>query len=255
MKRVSKKSSDAQRRQMKRLFLWTAIMALVCAFIGIAVLVRFFAPRDRDSCVFEVPSFIGAEEDKIEVSRKIDIRREWVYSREAERGIVISQTPYAHARRKLRGGERCDVTIYISLGEKTEKIPDLYGTDYLSAAAALRSIGARVRSVSIYSDGEDGIVIGTSPEASQSIREGETVTLFVVRKKVDEPICVPDFCGMEASRAAELALSLGMFVLNDDFCGRVSEQSIPAGARVRQGSYISFKTEEIRDRQWPPVVE
>lgn len=255
MKMVSKKSRDVQRRQMKRLFLWAVIMALVCASIGISVLVWFFVPRDRDSYVVNVPSFIGIEEDKIVDSRKIDIKREWVYSCEAERGIVISQAPYAHAKRKLRDGERCRVTIYVSLGEKTEKIPDLCGTDYLSAAAALRSIGARVRSVSVYSDGEDGIVIGTSPDASQSIREGETVTLFVIRKRVDEPICVPDFCGMEASRAARLALSIGLHVSNDDFCGRVSQQSIPAGAKVKQGSYISFKTEAIRDRKWPPVIE
>ncbi len=254
MKEVKKeKSKDIG---IRRLGFAAVASVLFCALLGFGVLYYYFAPRDNGMIVFEVPRLVGLDESRIGEVEGLEISREWIYSDEIERGKVISQNPHANARRKIAPGGRCPVTLYISLGERTENIPELSGIDSLSAAAALRSIGARVRTVAIYGDGEDGTVIGTSPEVGSEIREGDTVTMYVSRKRVNDPVAVPDFCGMEFSEAVKLALSLGLFVRDCEGSGLVVSQSIPEGARVMADSYISFETDGGScEREWPPVIE
>ena len=255
MKKHGKNNEYIEKKQIKKLFIWALIAAMACMLTGMSALAYLFVPRDGDAIIITVPSFVGVSEENIGLHSGLEIKREWVYSDDVQRGVVVSQEPYAYARRKQRAGEACEVTVYISLGERSEEIPDLSGVEYLSAAAALRSIGARVRSVSVYGDGDDGTVIGTSPSFGEKICDGQTVTVFVNRRRVDEPVSIPDFCGMDASDAVRLALSLGLFVSDGELDGEIVAQSIPARSKVKKGSYISFKTEAVREREWPPVFE
>ena len=254
MKRVNKEEN--KNIGLKRLGIAALLSVIFCGLLGVGVLYYYFAPKSNGLIVFEVPRFVGLDESEIGIVEDVEIKREWIYSDEAVRGVVISQTPHASARRKIAKGEKCPVTIYISLGERTEKIPELRGIDSLSAAAALRSIGAKVRTVAIYGDGEDGTVIGTSPASNSEIHEGDTVTLYVSRQRVSEPVTVPNFCGKNFDEAVKLALSLGLFIGECEGEGKVISQSIPEGARVLADSYIRFETDGIvREREWPPVVQ
>lgn len=254
MKRVKKeKKRDIG---LKRLGVAAVLSVVFCGLLGFGVLYYYFAPRDNGLVVLEVPRLVGLDESRIGAVEGLEISREWIYSDEIERGKVISQTPHANARRKISPGARCPVTLYISLGERTGTVPELCGIDSLSAAAALRSIGARVRTIAIYGEGEDGLVIGTSPCAKSEIREGDTVTVFVSRRRVKSAVTVPDFCGMEYGEAVRLALSLGLFVSGDEADGIVVSQSISGGAKVLADSYISFETDGgAREREWPPIIE
>lgn len=248
---------NAEGKRTKRLFLWMIITGLVCVLLFCGVFLYFFMPRDNDTFIFTVPTYVGLNERSIKSGSGAEIEREWIYSSDVERGVVISQTPYANARRKIKNGELCKVTIYVSLGEKTERLPDLSGVDELSAAAALRSIGARVRCVPIYGEDGNGCVLYTNPTVGQEIKEGDSVTVFVSRKRPNMPIKVPDFCGLELAEAYRRALSLGLCIADEDVVfldARVVEQSIPAGAKVKVGSYISFRVEfdDGTAREWPP---
>ncbi len=256
MKAQKTKEDIREKRKTKRLFFIMIISGLLCAALGVGVLVYFFVPRDNDTYILTIPAFIGLNENTIGSHSGVVIEREWIYSSEIARGRVISQTPYAGARRKVRRGADCTVKVYISLGEQSESLPDLCGVELMSAASAIRALGARVRSVAVYGDGEDGKVLSVSPLTGTRIKAGDTVTLFVSRKKTDSPIIVPDFCGMELAEAYRLALSKGLYIAEGDtiFLGaRVTEQSIPSGAYVKKGSYISFRTEEEK-RDLPPIV-
>ena len=257
MKRVKKEKKEKKGdRGLKRLGIAALLSVVFCGLLGFGVLYYYFAPRDSGLVVFEVPRLVGLDESGIGEVEGLEISREWIYSDDVERGTVISQTPHANARRKIAPGARCPITLYISLGERTGTVPELCGIDSLSAAAALRSIGARVRTVAIYGEGEDGLVIGTSPSAKSEIREGDTVTVFVSRRRVRPAVEVPNFCGMEYSEAVRLALSLGLFVSGDEDEGTVVSQSIPQGARVVADSYISFDVDgDLREREWPPIIE
>ena len=238
-----------------RLGIAALVSVILCGFLGFGVLFYYFAPRDGGLVTLEVPRLVGLTESEIGKIDGLEINREWIYSDEVVRGVVISQIPHANARRKVAKGDPASVTIYISLGERTEVIPDLVGVDFLSAAAALRSIGARVRTVAVYGDGEDGVVTGTSPKSGCEIRENETVTLFVSRKRIKEPITVPNFCGMAKDAAVSMALSIGLCLGECTGEGRVSSQSISAGIRVVAESYISFECDGGGAIIWPPHIE
>ncbi len=261
MKIKKTRSEKEEKRYTRRLFLWAVIAGLVCAGLLVATLVYFFVPRDSDTYILDIPTFVGKAEGEIGRYSGIEIEKEWVYSTDVPKGRVISQTPYGGARRKLKSGDSYDVKIFISLGEKTERIPDLSGVGANSAAAALRGLHARVRSVAIYGDGEDGRVLYTSPRANSEIRAGDTVTMFISRQRVDKPVRVPDFCGLELAEAYRMALMSGLYIAESDtvlFDSIVQRQSIPAGSIVKRGSYISFISDEAteeNEREWPPIAE
>lgn len=239
----------------KNLFFFALLSLLVPIVLGTGTLAFYFAPRDWDIEVIEIPRYVGMHEDFLRDGDRVQLKREWVYSSNAEKGRVISQTPSAGSKRKIKVGEMREVTVYIGLGEKLQKIPALEGVDELSAARALREIGAKVRSVAIYGGDDNGRVIGTSPTVGQKIKSGDTVTLYVARKRVSETVVVPNFVGMQVSSAARLALSIGLLLQSDgDADGKIIMQSIPSGSRVPSGSYISFKFDGGL-REWPPVIE
>ncbi len=256
MKKHKKSTETNPKQSLKRLFLLTALSGMLCAVVAVSTFVFFFIPRDRNTYILTVPKLVGLDGGNIASYPDIEIMREWIYSSDAEKGTVISQTPYAGARKKLKSGEKYTVTVFISLGERTANIPDLRGVGEMSAAAALRSIGARVKIMPIYGDGADGAVLYSSPGAETEIKEGDTVTIFVSRHRTDEPVAVPDMCGMTLSEAYRYALSIGLLISEDDsnkLEGIVTAQSIAAGAKVKKGSYISFKT-ETEEREWPPIL-
>ena len=238
-----------------RLGIAALLSVIFCGFLGFGVLYYYFAPRDNGFVTLEVPRFVGILESDIGKIDGVEINREWIYSDEVARGVVVSQMPHANARRKVAEGESFPVTIYISLGERTEVIPDLIGVDLLSAAAALRSIGVRVKTIAVYGDGEDGTVMGTSPKIGCEIRENETVTLFVSRKRIKEPITVPNFCGMDKDAAVSKALSMGLRISECHGDGQVISQSLSAGVRVVAESYISFECDGGGAIIWPPHIE
>lgn len=255
------KTEKEEKRLTRTLFLWAIALGLLCAGLLIGVLVYFFVPRDNDTYILTIPSLVGKNEGEVKSYSGLEITREWIYSSSAPKGRIISQMPYGGARRKIRTGEKYEVKIFVSLGDKTEKIPELSGVGVNSAAAALRSIHAKVRSVAVYDGGEDGVVLYTSPAANSEIKAGDTVTIFVSRARVEGSVKVPDFCGMELSEAYRMALSIGLFVEGDestDLNDIVTRQSIPEGSLVRRGSYISFASgeeKEEKEREWPPVME
>ena len=261
MKARKSRTEKEEKRLTRRLFLWMIISGLVCAGLLIGVLVYFFVPRDNDTYILTIPSLVGKNEGEVKSYSGLEITREWIYSSSTPKGRIISQMPYGGARRKIRSGEKYEVTIFVSLGDKTERIPDLSGVGVNSAAAALRAIHANIRSVPIYGGGEDGVVLYTSPSANSEIMAGDTVTMFVARQRVEGSIRVPDFIGMGLSEAYRVALSMGLFVDGDEssvLSDIVTRQSIPDGSMVRRGSYISFATSEAieeKEREWPPVAE
>ncbi|MBR3879192.1 MAG: PASTA domain-containing protein, partial [Clostridia bacterium] len=214
----------------------------------------------NDTYILTIPSFVGKNEADVKSHTDLEITREWIYSSSTPKGRIISQTPYGGARRKVKTGSRYEVKIYVSLGDRTERIPDLSGVSVNSAAAALRALRVNVRSVAIYDGGEDGKVIYTSPPHDSEVKAGDTVTVFVSRQRPNGSVSVPDFCGLELSEAYRIALASGLYVSDSDMTdlGKIIiKQSIPAGSIVLRGSYISFITEakDPIEREWPPIAE
>ena len=261
MKPKQNKTEKEEKRLTRRLFLWALALGLLSVGLLFGTLFYFFVPRDNDTYILTVPSLVGKNESELRGYTDIEIVREWMYSSTAPKGRIISQTPYGGARRKVRVGEKYELKIFVSLGDETMLIPDLSGVGAMSAAAALRTIHAQVRSVAIYDSGEDGRVLYTSPPSGSEIKAGDTVTIFVARERPTGSVTVPDFSGRTLAEACRIALAQGLYITeNENACleATVKGQSIPADTKVRRGSYISFITdesEEIKEREWPPRVE
>lgn len=196
--------------------------------------------------LIEIPSFRGAKYSEISAPDRIELERELVFSDDTPEGEIISQFPYAGAKRKLAEGEKYTVKLTVSMGKERQTLPNLKNFKYTEAAAVLRSIGAEIRIVSVYDDEtERDIVLRTSPLAGNRVERGEQVTLFVSRNHIHSSVRVGDFVGLPLDEAAAEILAQGLTLdkigqdYSDEFAaGEVISQSIAPNSYVLHGTKI-----------------
>lgn len=248
------KSTD---KNIKRLAVFAYISVAVFILTAIFVFAYFFINFDGERSTIEIPSFVGQKYTEILPSDRIKIESELVFSDTVSEGEVISQFPNAGAKRKLAQGEKYTVKLMVSMGKETRTIPNLINTKYIEAAAALRSLGADIRIVSIYDDThENDVVINTSPRVGEKIEPGAKVTLFVSRNRLHGSICVKDFSGIRQENACAEIIAEGLFVGEIDAQysdevpeGFVTDQSLIPGSYVRYGSRIDLTVSAGKERE------
>lgn len=229
-----------------------AVIAIVSVTATILIFVGFFCylfvDLGPEREVIEIPDFVGKRFENIGRFDKIKIESEPIFSDDVPEGKVISQFPHGGAKRKLAEGETYTVKLTVSLGKETQTIPDLQNYNYSDAAAALRSIGAKIKIVSIYDDecGQD-VVIKTRPGSGEQIERGQTVTLFVSRDRIPNSVCVKNFVGMAMNDAISEILARGLTLgeitedhFEDHTVGSVAWQSIVPNSYVLHGTKIDI---------------
>lgn len=224
----------------------SSVIATVLIFVG--VFCYLFVDLEASREVIEIPDLVGKRFDNIGKFDKIKIESEPIFSSEVPEGEIVSQFPAAGAKRKLADGEKYTVKLTVSLGKELQTIPKLQDFKYSDAAAALRSIGARIKIVSIYDDKrERDVVLRTLPEAGERIERGQTVTLFVSRNHIHGSVCVKDLTGMAQSDAITDILAQGLTlgeIVNGNSeeyaLGTVISQSISPGHYVLHGTKIDI---------------
>lgn len=246
-------------KTLKKLTIFAILSVAVFILTVICVFAYFFVNFDGEREIIEIPSFAGQKFSEISPFDKIKIESELIFSDDIPEGEIISQFPYAGARRKLAEGEKYTVRLTVSMGKETQRIPKLENFKYNEAAAALRSIGAKIRIVSVYDDeAERDIVLRTLPCAGESIERGQQVTLFVSRNHIHGSVCVKNFVGLPLEVASTEILAQGLNLgeiregYSDGFAeGEVILQSIAQGSYVLHGSRIDItvsagqKTEDL----------
>lgn len=251
--------SKTDGKTIKRLAIFAVLSVVFFILTVICVFAYFFGIFESKRDVIEIPSFVGKQSFEIRSFERIELERELVFSDEIPEGEIISQFPYAGARRKLADGEKYTVKLTVSMGKETQSVPNLENYKYNEAAAALRSIGAKIRIVSIYDDKkEPDIILRSSPASGARIERGDTVTLFVARNHIRGSVCVKNFVGLPFDVAcAELltqGLTLGELIeqSSDEFAsGEIIFQSIAPESYVLYGSKIDItvstgpKTEDL----------
>ena len=249
----------SNKSSIRRLAVVALISLAVAALSAIGVFLYFFADTDKKPETIVIPDLVGQKFDMIGSIDGLKIDCEPVFSDDVPEGEVISQFPYGGARRKVAEGETCTVRVSVSLGKELQSIPDLRGFRYLDAASALRSLGARIRVVSIYDDSvECDLVLRTSPETGDKIEKGALVTLFVSRKHLHTPVQVKNYVGEPSDSALASILADGLVIgeifyeVSDQYAANsVIGQSIMEGSLVPYGSHIDItlnaasKQEEI----------
>lgn len=164
------------------------------------------------------------------------------YSDTVERGTVISTDPEAGARIRTRGS----VTLTVSDGPRTVKVPDLEGRPLNEARALLKKEGLEPGMVTReFSESvARGSVIGTRPEAGTERRAGSAVALVVSKGRA---VDVPDVTGKDLDRAKSALEEAGLKVriaseqVNSEFDkGQVAQQTPAGGSRAAEGDTVTL---------------
>lgn len=158
----------------------------------------------------------------------LDVKRvEHAYSDTVKRGSVISTDPGVGER--IRDNDA--VTLTVSDGPKTVKVPDLSGVALAKARAQLKDAGLAAGMVTreFSEDVPRGSVISTDPDTGTSRHAGSAIALVVSK---GSPVEVPDVTGssVEDARAeledAGLKVKIATQQVNSEFDkGQVAEQS------------------------------
>ena len=210
----------------------SAVVALVLLLaVGWITADILFQPRKKEPTTVEIPNFCGLDANSIAVEKWIDLDIEYRYDENTPTGLIFSQTPTGGSRRRLADKDMtCQVTVVVSMGRESIRLPQITGRDVYEVATELRNLGLVVNTVMQSSPREVGRVLASEPRAGQSVPKGTTVTLTVSQGEKQKTVHVPQLCGL--SRADAL-IRLWLCQLN---VGEVVEMpsDAPAGIVFRQ---------------------
>ena len=160
----------------------------------------------------KVPSFLGYTEEN---ARSYAENRGFTIvvggyesSDDYAEGEVCSQDPAAQTKVK----EGTTVTVVISTGMETVKVPSLYGMTVDEAKKALEALGLELDSDIEYQTSMEpvGTVIAQSVEPEQTIMVGDSVRITVSKEPISETTNMPDLIGMEIHEAVTLLEASGI---------------------------------------------
>ncbi len=224
-----------------------ALLAAVI-IVGVIFLPKLFTSTGKE---YKCPNFIGkteaeAKSDKDADKFEIEIKRE--ASDKYDAGIVFEQLP--KPGKKLKKGEK--ITLTVSSGVNSVKIPNLYDKDLGYAKNELKRLGFTDidERDEENDDVEAGRVIRTDPATGESVPEGSPIIIYVSSGKPVEYKPVPDLVKYEKSERVKVLEELGLvpkpnvrpLTSSDIFVkkGFVTSQKIAKGEKVPVGTEIEF---------------
>ncbi|MGC9542944.1 Stk1 family PASTA domain-containing Ser/Thr kinase [Streptomyces sp. UG1] len=164
------------------------------------------------------------------------------YSDTVERGTVISTDPKTGAR--IRHND--SVSLVISAGPETVKVPDLEGYPLAKAKAELKESGLQPGRVTreFNEDVTRGSVLSSDPGTGTEVRSGAAVALVVSKGR---PVDVPGVTGESLADAkaeleeAGLKVKVASERVNSEFdAGQVARQSPAEGGQAAEGDTVTL---------------
>ncbi len=169
--------------------------------IAIIVLAAIFVPKlfSKSNSEISCPKFIGQLYDDIkEYTDSFKFETEWQANNDFEYGYVFEQSK-AEGQKVKKGAT---ITLYISKGESTKKVPDVYGLTESAAVSKLKAEGFKPTVEAMPSDDvEEGKVIKTEPQRTQVVGENLDIKIYVSSGKSLKNVSVPSVVGMKQADA------------------------------------------------------
>lgn len=218
----------------------------VTLVIAIVVLAALFLPKlfSGTGEEIECPNFIGKKYEDVkeneEYKENFIFEPEWQENSEYEYGYIFEQSK--GEGQKLKKGAK--ITLTVSLGQTTKKVPDVYGKSEAAAISELKSNGFKVKTAEMPSeDVEKGLVVKTDPARTTVVAEGEEITVYVSSGKEIKNTDVPDVVGMKQADAEKALKDKNLQVKVEETKITVKDKYYPVGYVVKQNPDKSSKPE------------
>ncbi len=208
--------------------------ALVIAIIVLAVM---FIPKLFSGTGEEIdcPKFVGQTWEDIkeneEYNENFNFELEWAHNAEYDYGIVYEQSETAGEKLK----KDAEITLYVSMGASTKKVPDVYGKTESAAVSELKSNGFdTVIAEEASEDVEKGLVIRTDPQRTEVVGEGAKITVYVSSGKSIKNVDIPDLVGMTKEDAQKKLAEEGLVAEVEEVQITSNDKYYPIGYVVKQ---------------------
>ena len=176
----------------------------VTLVVAIIILAAIFVPKllsgtgDELSC----PNFVGKTIEEITANKEYTdnykFEQEWQSNADYAYGYVYEQSK-AEGQKLKKGAT---ITLYISKGQSTKKVPDTYGKTESAAVSELKAAGFQTVVTEMPSeDVEKGIVIKTDPQRTEVVEENAKITIYVSSGQSIQDVSVPSVVGMKKEDA------------------------------------------------------
>ena len=207
----------------------------VAFLIGIVTLLVIFLPRLFGGTGSEVkcPDFVGKHYEEVikneEYLKNFKFEVEWGENSEQEFGYIYEQSRVAG--RDVKVGN--SITLYVSRGQKTVKIPDLYESSVASAISSLKAQGFKVGETIKIADEKvaAGLVVKTDPERGVYANVGDEIIIYESTGAPTVYVDLPDVVGLTEADAKKRLEAEGLTV---GTITTVDNSKLPKGYVVAQ---------------------
>ena len=176
----------------------------VTLVVAIVILAAIFVPKlfSKSNSEIECPKFIGQAYDDIkantEYTDNFKFETEWQSNNDYEYGYVYEQSK-AEGQKVKKGAT---ITLYISKGLSTKKVPDVYGQTESAAVSKLKAEGFKPTVEEMPSDDvEAGKVIKSVPQRTEVVGDNLDIKVYVSSGKSLKNVSVPSVVGMKQADA------------------------------------------------------
>ena len=233
-----RESQQRRKPQEHRRSRSTTMAVVVCSLvaviaIGIVMALILGGGWKSSEKLVTVPKLVGKSYSEIsslpEYSRLI-IMKEEVYDESVPAGQIISQKP--EADKQVVKNARVVVTVSLGPVPHVITMPPLQGKTQEEAEAELKGLGlVPVIEQEYNKEVAKGRVIRSTPQAGDTLSQGQTVTLVVSQGKKIEFGSMPNVVGAERAKALETLDNQGLDL--QPVVEEIYDDTIPAGIVIR----------------------
>jgi len=239
---------EAKSRLIPRM---TGIAAGLVAVIAI-VAVLFYYLGNPDDLI--VSNFVDMQRVEVEsvMSQQygdytIEFKTEQTNSKAP--GVIFRQDPRAHTKQSRGSNNKVKIVLYVAEGA-TIPVPDVRSKPFEEAARLVRDAGFNpVSEIKVTKSVEEGKVVDTAPPHGTKLAKGEDVIIYMaIPEDIVEEVDMPDLItwsqleAKELLESADLKMDSNVETVDSNLEeGKVAEQSIKAGEKVKVGTVITIK--------------
>ena len=236
--------------KMKILFIMIIFIIVFVLSLGITYFViELTTPKNVD-----VPDLTGLTVEQAESKLK-DIKVNYKisseeYSSDIEKGKIISQDP----KEGYKILEKGTISIVLSKGTETVKVPKVAGSTYEEAESSLSDLNLNIEKIEETSQKiQEGVVIKQDPKENTEVKAGDTVKVYVSKGTGIKQVAVPSVVG-ETEENAKKSLTEKGFEVSVTYeedtkksNGEVLKQSLDVGKTVDEGTKIVLTVNKLAE--------